>query len=76
MLLMHIAQVHVDFLTVSHLKSIIVTEYESRPKCHLAYFILLAQLVDTLIHYPCTVALPGLADWSVWAFLELALPTM
>ena len=35
---------------------------------HLAYSILLAQLIATLIHYPCTVALPGLADWS--AFLE------
>ena len=28
----------------------------------------LAQLIATLIHYPFTVALPGLADWSV--FLE------
>ena len=41
---------------------------------HLTYSISLAQLMDTLIHYPCTVALPGLADWS--AFLELVLPTM
>ena len=29
---------------------------------HLAYFILLAQLITTLIHYLCTVALTGLAD--------------
>ena len=35
---------------------------------HLAYSILLPQLIAMLIHYPCTVALPGLADWS--AFLE------
>ena len=41
---------------------------------HLAYIILLAQLIDTLIHYLCTVALTGLADWS--AFLELVLLTM
>ena len=41
---------------------------------HLAYFILLAQLIATLIHYPCNVALTGLAEWS--AFLELILPTM
>ena len=41
---------------------------------HLAYSILLAQLIATLIHYPCTVALAGLADWS--AFLGLILPTM
>ena len=33
------------------------------------YSILLSQLIATLIHYPCVVALPGLADWS--AFLEL-----
>ena len=36
-------------------------------------FPLLAQLIDTLMHYPCTVALTGLADWS--AILELVLPT-
>ena len=36
--------------------------------------ILLAQLIATLIHYPCTVALPGLVGWS--AFLELVLSTM
>ena len=41
---------------------------------HLAYSILLVQLIATLIHYPCTVALTGLADRS--AFLELVLPTM
>ena len=35
---------------------------------HLAYFILLPQLIATLIHHPCTIALPGLADWS--ALLE------
>ena len=40
----------------------------------LAYSILLAQLITTLIHCPCTVALTGLADWS--AFLELVLPIM
>ena len=39
---------------------------------HLAYSILLAQLIATLIQHPCTVALPGLADWS--AFLEQVLP--
>ena len=38
----------------------------------LANCILLVQLIATLIHYPCTVALIGLADWS--AFLELVLP--
>ena len=41
---------------------------------HLAYSILLAQLIATLIHCPCTVALTGLADWS--AYLELVLLTM
>ena len=35
---------------------------------HLAYFILSPQLIATLIHYLCTIALPGLADWS--ALLE------
>ena len=34
----------------------------------MAYSILLSQLIATLIHYLCTVALPGLADRS--AFLE------
>ena len=34
---------------------------------HLAYSILLPQLIATLIHYLCTVALPGLADWSAFA---------
>ena len=49
---------------------------ENWPKCHTwpTYSILLAQLIDALIHYPCTVALTGLADWS--AFLELVLLTM
>ena len=41
---------------------------------HLAYSILLAQLIVSLIRYPCTVVLTGLADWS--AFLELVLPSM
>ena len=41
---------------------------------HLPYSVLLAQLIATLIHYPCTVVLMGLVDWS--AFLELVLPTM
>ena len=40
----------------------------------LAYSILLVQLIATLTHYPYTVALTGLADWS--AFLELVLLTM
>ena len=31
-----------------------------------AYSILLSQVIAALIHYPCTVALPGLADWSVF----------
>ena len=35
---------------------------------HLAYSILLAQLIATLMHYPFTVPLPGFANWS--AFLE------
>ena len=35
---------------------------------YLAYSILLQQLIATLIHYPYTVALPALANWS--AFLE------
>ena len=40
---------------------------------HLAYSILLAQLIPTLKHYPCTVALPGLADWFPflgWVFVN------
>ena len=42
---------------------------------HQAYSILLLQLIATLIiNYPCTVGLPGLADWS--AFLEQVLPTI
>ena len=41
---------------------------------HLANFTFLAQLIATLIHYPCTVAIPGLAAWS--AFLERIFPTM
>ena len=41
---------------------------------HLANCILLAQLIATLIHYPCSVVLMGLANWS--AFLELVLSTM
>ena len=41
---------------------------------HLANCTFLAQLIATLIHYPCTVAIPGLADW--FAFLERILPTM
>ena len=36
---------------------------------HLANCFLFVQLIATLIHYPCTVALMGRADWS--AFLEL-----
>ena len=48
---------------------------EHQPKCYImAYSVLLAQLIATLIHYPCTVALPDLADWS--AFLELDFLTM
>ena len=35
---------------------------------------LLAQLMATLIHYTCTVPLPGLVNWS--AFLEQVLPTL
>ena len=34
---------------------------------YLAHSILLAQLIATLIHYPCTVALTGLADWSAFS---------
>ena len=41
---------------------------------HLANCTFLAQLIATLIHYPCTVAIPGLAAWS--AFLEQIFPTM
>ena len=41
---------------------------------HSAYSILLAQLIATLIHYPCTVALTGLTDWS--AFLKTVLLTI
>ena len=37
---------------------------------HLAYSILLAQIITTLKHYPCTVALTGLAEW--FAFLYRA----
>ena len=33
---------------------------------HILY--ILAQLIATLIHYPCTVALPGLADWSAFLY--------
>ena len=35
---------------------------------HLAYSILLAQLIGTLIHYPFTMPLAGLDNWS--ALLE------
>ena len=35
----------------------------------MAYFILLAQLIAILLHYPCTVVLMGLVDW--YDFLEL-----
>ena len=41
---------------------------------HWDYFILLAQLIATLVHYPYTVALPGLADLT--AFLEQVLLTI
>ena len=41
---------------------------------HLANYTLFPQLTPILIHYLCTVALPGLADWP--AFLEWVLPTM
>ena len=33
---------------------------------HLANCTFLAQLIATLIHYPCTVAIPGLAAWSAF----------
>ena len=39
---------------------------------HLANCTFLAQLIATLIHYPCTVAIPGLA--ACFAFLERILP--
>ena len=41
---------------------------------HWAYSILLAQLMDTLIHYTFTLPLSGLVDRS--AFLEQLLPTL
>ena len=41
---------------------------------HFGNCILLAQLIATLIHCPCIVALMGLVDWS--AFLELILLTI
>ena len=41
---------------------------------HFANYTFLAQLIATFIHYPCTVAIPGLAAWS--AFLERIFPTM
>ena len=37
---------------------------------YLTYSILFPQLIAMLIHYPCTVALPSLADWMS-AFLDL-----
>ena len=37
-------------------------------------FIYVHQLIATLTHYPCTVALPGLSNWC--AFLEQVLATM
>ena len=40
----------------------------------LGLFYFIVQLIVTLIHYPCTVALTGLADWS--AFLRQVLQTM
>ena len=53
----------------------IVTGYwKTDQNVTLGLFHLLAQLIDILIHYPSTVALTGLADWSV--FLELVLLTM
>ena len=41
---------------------------------HRAYFILLTQLMTTLVHYTYTVPLLGLVYWS--AFLERVLLTM
>ena len=41
---------------------------------HLAYSIILAELIATLVHYTYTVQLPGLVDWS--AFLEQVLLTL
>ena len=40
----------------------------------LGLFRFIGRLIATLIHYPCTVALTGLTEWS--AFLEMVLPTM
>ena len=40
----------------------------------LGLFILLAQLMATLVHYTFTVPVSGLVDWS--AFLERLLPTL
>ena len=55
--------------------SVIVTGFGKLTEMvHLANCIFLAQLIATLIHYPCTVAILGLADWS--AFLQWILPTM
>ena len=41
---------------------------ENQPKCHTwpSYFILLSQLIATLIHYLCTIALSGLTDRFVF----------
>ena len=40
----------------------------------LGLFHLIGPVIATLIHYPFTVALPGLTDWS--AFLEPVFLTM
>ena len=44
---------------------------ENRPKCHtcMAYSILLPHMYS-YTSYPCTVALPGLADWSALSFAD------
>ena len=50
---------------------------ESQPNCHtwpIPFYWPSWYSVATLIHYPCTIAFTGLADWS--AFLELVLPNM
>ena len=58
-----------------HLNTHLVAGYwKTNQNVTLGLFNFMAQLIATLIHYPCTVTLTTLADWS--AFLELVLLTM
>ena len=62
-------------VTMCGCKSLCVTGFwKTNRNVALGLLHFITQPIATLIHYSCTVALPGLADWS--AFLERVLPTM